>query len=108
MTSHRSGQAIAAERRVRELLLRCRTVLVVAALVLGFGTAQLATAFLQVPDEPSPASGTAQVVAQGVVDIPNGDIRWQIAEQSAPPPANATGFQERPGVLDRRQWSPAC
>jgi Bacterial TSP3 repeat len=99
VTSHRSGQAIAAGRRVRELLLRCRTILVVAALVLGFGTAQLATAFLQVPDEPSPASGTAQVVAQGVVDIPNGDIRWQIAEQSAPPPANATGSRSDLGFL---------
>ena len=99
MTSHRSGQAVAAGRRVRELILRCRTVLVVAALVLGFGTAQLATAFLQVPDEPSPASGTAQVVAQGVVDIPDGDIRWQIAEQSAPPPANATGSRSDLGFL---------
>ena len=41
VTSHRSGQAIAAGRRVRGLLLRCRAVLLVAALVLGFGTAQL-------------------------------------------------------------------
>jgi hypothetical protein len=99
VTSHWSGQTIGAGQRVRGLLLRSRTILVVAALVLGFGTAQLATAFLQVPDEPSPASGTAQVVAQGVVDIPNGDIRWQIAEQSAPPPANATGSRSDLGFL---------
>ena len=99
MTSHRCGQAIAAARRVREVLLRGRTVLIVAALVLGFGTTQFATAFLQVPDEPSPASGTAQVVAQGVVDIPNGDVRWQITEQSAPPPANATESRSDLGFL---------
>ena len=99
MTNHRSGQVIASARRVRELLLRCRPVLLVAALVLGFGTAQLTTAFLQVPDEPSPASGTAQVVAQGVVDIPQDDIRWEITERSAPPPANATESRSDPGFL---------
>ena len=38
-------------------------------------------------------------MAQGVVDIPNGDIRWQIAEQSAPPPANATGSTSDLGFL---------
>src|SRR5215212_606057 len=53
VTSHRSGQPMAPARRVRELWRPCRVVLAVAALVLGFGTAQLATAFLQVPDEPS-------------------------------------------------------
>lgn len=98
MTRHRSGQANASARIVRELLLRCRGVLAVAALVLGFGTAQFATAFWQVPDEPSPASGTAQVVAQGVVDIPDGDIRWEIRERSAPP-ANATESRSDLGFL---------
>jgi Bacterial TSP3 repeat len=81
-----------------ERLLRCRSILVVGGLVLGFGTAQLATAFLQVPDEPSPASGTAQVVAQGVVDIPDGDVRWEITERSAPP-ANATESRSDLGFL---------
>jgi hypothetical protein len=80
-------------------LLRLRALLAIAALVLAFGTAQLATAFLQVPDEPSPASGTAQVVAQGVVDIPDGDIRWEITERSAPPPANATESRSGLGFL---------
>jgi hypothetical protein len=80
-------------------MLRCRAVLAVAGLVLGFGMAQLATAFLQVPDEPSPASGTAQVVAQGVVAIPDGDIRWEIAERTAPPPANATASRSDLGFL---------
>ena len=82
MTSHRGEQAIASAGRGRELMLRCRFAVTVAALTIGVGTAQLATAFLQVPDEPSPASGTAQVVAQGVADIQDGDIRWEITERS--------------------------
>jgi hypothetical protein len=84
---------------MQQRLLRCRSILAVGGLVLGFGTAQLATAFLQVPDEPSPASGTAQVVAQGVVDIPDGDIRWEITERSAPLPANATESRGELGFL---------
>lgn len=99
MTSHRRGQAIASARSVREVLLRCRGVLTVTALAVGLGTSQLATAFWQVPDEPSPASGTAQVVAQGVVDIQDGDIRWDITERSAPPPANATESRSDLGFL---------
>ena len=79
-------------------MLRCRFAVTVAALTIGVGTAQLATAFLQVPDEPSPASGTAQVVAQGVADIQDGDIRWQITERSAPP-ANATESTSDLGFL---------
>jgi hypothetical protein len=89
---------IPSARRVQEILLQFRAVLTVAALVLGFGTAQLATAFLQVPDEPSPASGTAHVVAQGVVEIPAGDIRWEITERSAPP-ANANESRSDLGFL---------
>ena len=100
MTSHRSGQASASERRMWESLPRCRSILAVGGLAVGLvGTAQLATAFLQVPDEPSPASGTAQVVAQGVVDIPDGDIRWEITERAAPPPANATESRSDLGFL---------
>jgi hypothetical protein len=99
VTSHRSTQAIASARSVRNRLLRCRSGLAVAGLVLGLGTAQLATAFLQVPDEPSPASGTAQVVAQGVVDIQDSDLRWEIVERSAPPPANATASRSDLGFL---------
>ena len=75
---------------------RCLTV---AALAVGLGTTQFATAFWQVPDEPSPASGTAQVIAQGVVDIQDGDVRWQITEGTAPPPANATESRSDLGFL---------
>jgi hypothetical protein len=65
-----------------------------ATLAVFLATAQLASALLQsqvqVPDEPSPESGTAQVVAQGVVDIRAGDVRWQVIERTASAPANAS------------------
>ena len=51
--------------------------------------APVASAFFQVPDAPSPASGTAQVVAQGVVELEGGEWRWEVTEQTAPLPANA-------------------
>jgi Bacterial TSP3 repeat len=89
VTSHRCRQAIAS----------ARSVLTVAALMVGLGPTQLATAFWQVPDEPSPASGTSQVIAQGVVDIQDGDLRWQITEGTAPPPANAAASRSDLGFL---------
>jgi hypothetical protein len=52
-----------------------------------------------VPDEPSPASGTSQVIAQGVVDIEGGDLRWEISEHAAPPPANATESRSEVGFI---------
>jgi hypothetical protein len=67
--------------------------------MVGFGPTQLAAAFWQVPDEPSPASGTSQVIAQGVVDIQDGDLRWQITEGTAPPPANAAASRSDLGFL---------
>src|SRR5215216_6249888 len=99
VTSHRCGQAIASAQRVRTVLLRGGVVVMVAALAVGLGTTQFATAFWQVPDEPSPASGTAQVIAQGVVDIEDGDVRWQVTEGTAPPPANATESSSDLGFL---------
>jgi Bacterial TSP3 repeat len=99
VTSHRCGQALASARRVPSVLLRGRVVVAVAALAVGIGPTLFATAFWQVPDEPSPASGTAQVIAQGVVDIQDGDLRWQITEGTAPPPANATESTSDLGFL---------
>jgi hypothetical protein len=90
---------MASARKVPAVLLQSRVVVTVAALVAGLGPMQLATAFWQVPDEPSPASGTAQVIAQGVVDIQDGDLRWQITEGTAPPPANATESTSDLGFL---------
>jgi hypothetical protein len=81
------------------MLFRGRTVLTVAALAVGLGKMQFANAFWQVPDEPSPASGTAQVIAQGVVEVKDSDLHWQITEGTAPPPANATESSSDLGFL---------
>ena len=99
MTSHRCRQAIASARIVARVPLRGRVALTVAALIVGLGPTHFATAFWQVPDDPSPASGTAQVIAQGVVDIPDGDLRWQVTDGTAPPPANATESRSDLGFL---------
>ena len=66
-----------------------RLLTVVLGLSLVFGGSRAAGAFMQVPDEPSPESGTAQVVAQGVENIDDRDLRWQIVERTGLPPANA-------------------
>ena len=60
MTSHRCGHVISSARRAPAALPRRRVALIVAALMVGLGPTKFATAYLQVPDEPSPASGTAK------------------------------------------------
>src|SRR5215216_6303771 len=61
--------------------------------------APLAGALFQVPDESSPATGTSQLVAQGVVAIPKGDLIWEVSERVAPPPANASPTTSGLGFL---------
>lgn len=78
---------------------RIRGLIVAGALGMALGTAQVATAYLQLPDEPSPESGTAQVVAQGVVAIDDGDLLWQVSQRTAPPPANAASAVSALGFL---------
>src|SRR5262245_37978517 len=56
-------------------------------------------AFLQAPDQASPEGGSAQVVAQGVVEIPEGDLVWQVIRVTAPPPVNARPVQSGLGFL---------
>src|SRR5215207_7948711 len=73
------------------MALVCLTALLVAPAV--------AMAFLQSPDEPSPATGTAQVVAQGVMTIDARDVAWQIVERTGPLPANAARLTSRLGFL---------
>jgi len=67
--------------------------------VLLFSVTPTAIAFLQAPDEESPESGSAQVVAQGVVEIPEGDLAWYVMRASAPPPVNARAVQSRLGFV---------
>jgi hypothetical protein len=78
---------------------RVHLILVAAACASALATWQLASAFMQLPDEPSPASGTAQVVAQGVVQIGSGDLRWEVTERTAQLPANASLLRSSLGFL---------
>ena len=102
VTSRRCGQGIAISRgSVSKVPRGLRVVLSGAALAVCLATTQVASAFLQgqVPDDPSPESGSAQVVAQGVVSVQDGDVRWQITERTAPPPANASASTSEVGFL---------
>ncbi len=60
-----------------------------AAIVALLGLMPLTSVLAQLPDEPSPENGTAQVVAQGVVEVGADDVKWRIADRTALPPANA-------------------
>jgi hypothetical protein len=53
----------------------------------------------QAPADPSPASGDARVIAQGVVAVGPGDVVWQVTQGSAAPPANAQPVTARDGFL---------
>ncbi len=79
--------------------LQMRVLVAAALLVLTFGSASAVVAFLQVPDDPTAKSGTAQVVAQGVVTLADGDLRWRVAEGTAPAPANASPAITGPGFV---------
>ncbi|MFT4039777.1 MAG: hypothetical protein QM692_16475 [Thermomicrobiales bacterium] len=71
-----------------------------AALLVGaaFGLAPLASAF-QTPADQSPESGTAQVVAQGVLQVGDGDLRWQVTDRVAQLPGNAEPIASDAGFL---------
>lgn len=100
MTSSQVGQAVTDfTRGIARLFSRFRIGLLMLPLALCFGATQIATAFFQVPDEPSPESGTAQVVAQGVFDIAGDNLRWEIAERTAAAPANASTIESPMGFL---------
>lgn len=79
--------------------LAVRLLAAVSVPVLLFGAAPTAIAFLQTPDQASPEGGSAQVVAQGVVAIPEGDLVWQVGRASAPPPVNARPVQSSLGFV---------
>jgi len=76
-----------------------RLLAAVSTLILLFSAAPTTIAFLQTPDQVSPESGSAQVVAQGVVEIPDGDLVWNVIRASAPPPVNARPMQSALGFL---------
>ncbi|MDQ3694034.1 MAG: thrombospondin type 3 repeat-containing protein [Chloroflexota bacterium] len=47
----------------------------------------------------SPATGDAQVIAHGIVTIPDADLVWRIEREVAPPPATATEMATVTGFL---------
>ena len=60
--------------------------------------APLVDAF-QTPADVSPESGTAQVVAQGVVNVGSGDLRWQVTDRVAELPGNADPVESEQGFV---------
>ncbi len=70
-------------------------------LILGLTVAPTAgvAAWFQTPTDASPASGSAQVVAQGVISIPASDLVWRIERQVAPPPGSAEPVAASNGFL---------
>lgn len=70
-------------------------------LVFGLAVAPVAgvAAWFQAPTDASPATGSAQVIAQGVITIPASDLIWRIERQVAPPPASAGPIVASNGFL---------
>src|SRR5690349_14100689 len=74
--------------------------LAVAVLVgAALGAAPLVDAFYQTPADASPESGTAQVVAQRVMDLGDGDLRWQVTDRVAQLPGNAKPVESEQGFV---------
>lgn len=70
-------------------------------LILGLTVAPVAgvAAWFQAPTDASPASASAQVIAQGVIAIPASELIWRIERQVAPPPASAEPVVASNGFL---------
>lgn len=65
----------------------------------ALGAAPLVDAFYQSATDASPESGTAQVVAQGVIDLGDGDLRWQVTDRVAELPGNAEPVESAEGFV---------
>ncbi len=72
--------------------------LFLTALLAVMPTAVIA-AWLQAPADPSPATGDAQVVAQGVAALGTGDLAWRVTSHSAPLPSDAVVVDTSLGFL---------
>ena len=78
-------------RRIAALIALCLTVVPLAAL----GQQQEPLR----PNETSPATGHAQVIAHGVTAMPGQQIGWQVAVSRAPLPNRAEAAEQRPGFV---------
>ena len=68
--------------------------LLAALLVVGAPTAGAALRALQAADDPSPAQGHAEVIAQGVAILPADEVAWRVVIDTAEPEDEAE-IQER-------------
>src|SRR5215212_8454812 len=99
MSRQRGSSDRSAPIRTGARNVRTRTIMASACLTVLLAAPAAVMAFRQSPDEPSPASGTAQVVAQGVMPIDATDLVWQIVERTGPLPANAATLTSALGFL---------
>jgi hypothetical protein len=77
------------------MLARASTLVLIAALLLC-SRWLTPTGMAQEPDAGyAPAGGRIQVIAQGIVPLPQGDVLWRTVRTRAPLPADAL-FEERP------------
>lgn len=77
------------QRRLHSVLLRKQGLALAVLAGAALGAAPLVSGFYQSPTDVSPESGTAQVVAQGVMELGAGDLRWQVTDRVAQLPGNA-------------------
>ena len=76
-----------------------------ALLVLAITPAGLLTAQEFSDRNTSPASGTAQVVAQGLTELPDGDLVWRLVEREALPRLDAETGERVTGWVFAREES---
>src|SRR5687768_14903755 len=80
--------------------MRLYSVIATAAVALSVsGVAALAQAPPLEPDDPSPATRHAQVIAHGVAPMPADEIAWRLAVDRAVPPTRADADVRRAGFI---------
>ncbi len=85
--------------RLRLVLLRKQGLALALLVGATLGAAPLVNAFYQTAGDVSPESGTAQVAAQGVMDLGDGDLRWQVTDRVAQLPGNAEPVESEQGFV---------
>src|SRR5215212_9373985 len=74
--------------------------IVIAAVALSLpGTVALAQAPQLEPDDPSPATRHAQVIAHGVAPMPGDEIAWRLTVDRAAPPTRADAEEQPAGFI---------
>jgi hypothetical protein len=87
------------QRRLHPGLLRKQGLALAALAGATLAAAPLVSSFYQSAADVSPESGTAQVVAQGVMELGAGDLRWQVTDRVAQLPGNAEPIESDQGFV---------